>query len=101
MTAETESIFDLDDSLNFSYDRNKEDYLKVSLIDGTTNLNRPGAIRFELNNQQHYINLSDSFISCEFTITKSDGTTLGNDDIALENNFFPKCFTQMILTIGG
>ena len=40
-------------------------------------------------------------MKCEFTISKADGTALGNDDITLENNFFPRCFSQMILSIGG
>ncbi len=51
-----EPIFDLDDVLQFSYNREKEDYIKVSPVTGT-NLNTPGEKKFELNNQQNYIYL--------------------------------------------
>ena len=95
-----EPIFQLDDVLQFSYNREKEDYIKISPVTGT-NLNTPGQKTFEVNNQQNYIYLADSFLRCEFTITKKDGTALGNDDITLEHNFFPRCFTQMRLLVGG
>ena len=100
MSNLVEDIFLLDDALQFSYNRYKEDYIKVSPVTGTS-LNNPGSIRFEVNNQQNYICLSDSFLVCEFSITKGDGTPLGNDDITLEHNFFPRCFNGMSLTIGG
>ena len=95
-----EDIFELDDVLEFSYNREKEDHIKISPITGT-NINNPGTIRFEINNQQHYINIADSYLTCEFSITKGDGSALGTDDITLENNFFPRCFSQMILSVGG
>lgn len=95
-----ESTFDFDDVLQFSYNRKKDDYMKVSPIAGT-NLNRSGDITFQIEAQSSYISLSDSFLKCEFTITKADGTALGTDDITLENNFFPRCFNQMILKVGG
>ena len=53
-----EDIFDLDDGLIVSFNRQKEDYIKSSPIGGVESLNRAGAIRFEVNNQQHYINVS-------------------------------------------
>jgi hypothetical protein len=100
MSKLIENIFDLDDVLQFSYNRRKEDFIKVSPVSGT-NLNNSGEIKFDIKGQSNYISLSDSFLKCEFTITKSDGTALGTDDITLENNFFPRCFNQMRLMVGG
>jgi hypothetical protein len=100
MTELIENEFMLDDVLQFSYNREKEDYIKVSPVTGT-DLSKAGLLKWEVNNQQHYINLSDSFLVCEFSISKSDGTDLGTDDITLEHNWFPRCFTGMSLSIGG
>src|SRR5277367_1562924 len=96
----SETIFDLDDIALFSFDRNKEDYIKQG-PSNPASLNKAGEIRIELNNQQHYISLSESFFMCEFNITKGDGTDLGNDNITLENNFFPRMFSAMRIEIGG
>ena len=52
MSNLVEDIFLLDDALQFSYNRYKEDYIKVSPVTGTS-LNNPGSIRFEVNNQQN------------------------------------------------
>src|SRR5829696_4814045 len=96
----TEPIFYLDDVLQFSYNRWKEAYLKIANNPGT-NLNGSGQIKFEINNAQHYISLSESFLVGEFTITKADGTALANDDITLENNFFFRMFSGIRIEIGG
>src|SRR5438093_4436309 len=101
MSRLTEPIFDIDDVLEVSYNRVKEDYIKVSPIGGSNNLNKAGEVRFELNNQQHYINFSESFLMVDFSITKGDGTALGNDDITLENNPFPRMFNSFRLEVGG
>ena len=82
-----ENIFELDDVLEISNNRNKEDILKISASSGSDSLSRAGEIRFELNNQQHYICLSESYLVCEFSFTKDDGTPLlAADDITLECN---------------
>ena len=96
----TEPIFYLDDVLQFSYNRWKEDYLKISSNPGV-NLNSSGQIKFELNNAQHYISLSESFLVGEFSITKADDSALGNDDITLENNFFFRMFSGIRIEVGG
>jgi hypothetical protein len=100
MTKLTEPIFDLDSVLEFSYNRVKDDFVKVFPNSGS-DLTKAGTIRLEINNQQNFISLSDSFLACEFSLTKADGTALGNDDITLENNFFPRMFSGMTLQIGG
>ncbi len=101
MSKSIESVFQLDNVLSISNQRNKEDILKIPPVSGSDSLNRAGAIRFELNNQQHYICLSESCFVCDFSFIKDDGTSLGADDITLENNWFPRCFNQAILNIGG
>ncbi|MCY7362230.1 MAG: hypothetical protein LH629_09225 [Ignavibacteria bacterium] len=55
-----ENIFELDDVLEISNNRNKEDILKISRSSGSDSLSRAGEIRFELNNQQYYICLAES-----------------------------------------
>jgi len=76
--------------------------LKNFPVSGSDSLSRSGEIRFELNNQQYYICLSESYLVCEFSFTKDDGTPLlAADDITLECNWFARMFNQMILTIGG
>ena len=95
-----EPQFDLDDVLQISNNRNKEDTLKIN--SNATDLNNAGMKTFEINNQQHYINLSDSYLFGEFSITKKDGSVIAaTDDITLENNWFPRCFSQFILNVGG
>ena len=83
-----ENIFNFDDTVTISNNRNKEDILEVGPIFGKT---------FEVNNQQHFLNFSEAYFYGEVEIT----LTGGDDKITLENNWFPRCFSQMILNIGG
>src|SRR5438093_2813506 len=100
MSRLMENIFDLDSVLEFNYGRQKDDYIRIFPNSGS-DLTKAGALRLEINNTQNFISLSDSFLSCEFSITKADGTALANDNITLENNFFPRMFSGMTLQIGG
>ena len=100
MSDESEKIFLLDDVLEFSYNRHKEDYIKQPPTNDNS-LNKSGDIRFENNNTQYYISISESFLFAECEIVKGDGTALGNDDITLENNWFPRMYNAMRIEIGG
>ena len=59
------SIHDLDDTIVISNSTKKEDYFKVNTITGT-DWNANGTKSFEINNQQTYLNLSESFLLCKF-----------------------------------
>src|SRR5438093_12022274 len=100
MSRLMENIFDLDSVLEFNYGRQKDDYIRIFPNSGS-DLTKAGALRLEINNTQNFISLSDSFLKCEFSITKGDGTALANDDITLENNWLPRMFSGMTLQVGG
>ena len=72
----------------------KEDYFKVNAITGT-DWNSNGTKSFEINNQQTYLNLADSFL-CKFTFTKVGNNT----NATLVNDFFWKMFDRVHLYIG-
>ena len=91
-----ENIFNLDDTVTISNNRNKEDILEVGPILGKT-FEGSGIKTFEVNNQQHFLNFSEAYFNGEVELT----LTGGDDKITLENNWFPRCFSQMILNIGG
>ena len=66
-----ESTFELDDSNLIAYNRRKTDYIRVAPTTGTTDCaNTSGSINFEINNQQYFLYLLDSFIYCEFDLYK-------------------------------
>jgi len=100
MTTFIEPIFQLDDVLEYVYNRNKEDYIKQPPTN-PQNLNNSGEIRYELNNQQYYISVAESFMLGEFKITKADGTDLGNGDITLENCWFWRLLNSVRHEVGG
>jgi len=99
-TSYIEPIFQLDDVLEYVYNRNKEDYIKQPPTN-PQNLNNSGEVRYEMNNQQYYISVAESFLYGEFKITKADGTALGNDDITLENNWFWRLLNSIRCEVGG
>jgi hypothetical protein len=102
MTSLIESIFTLDDVPQISTNRNRDDVLKIAPVSGLDSLNRAGEIRYEVSSTQYYLNLSESYLSIEFSYTKADGTALvAADDISLQANWLPSCFSQMILNIGS
>ncbi len=89
-----DSIYDLDDTIVISNSTKKEDYFKVNAITGT-DWNANGTKSFEINNQQTYLNLSESFLLCKFTFTKAVNTT----NATLVNDFFWKMFDSVRLYI--
>jgi hypothetical protein len=94
MSELVENIFGLDDIVAINSNRNKEDILKVS---SSKDWSKSGMHSFEVNNQQYFLQFSEAYIFGEAEIA----LTGGDDKITLENNWFPRCFSQMILTIGG
>ena len=68
----------------------KEDYFKVNAITGT-DWNTNGTKSFEINNQQTYLHLAESFLLCIFTFTKAANTT----NATLVNDFFWKMFDSI------
>ena len=102
MTSINEKIFQLDDPNYISYDRRKQDYLRIAPTTGTANnLNQGGnIISFESNNHANFLYLARSFVYCEFHTSNQDGTAVPGN-ITLEHNWFPRCFDEMRLEIGS
>ena len=96
-----DEIFDLDKPNYVSYNRRKQDYLRISPITGTAdNLNRTGIISYEVNNQANYLYLPESFLYCEFNLANQVGTRVPGN-ISLEHNWSPRVFSEMRLEIGS
>ena len=102
MTSVDEKIFQLDELNYISYNRRKQDYLRIAPTTGTANnLNQGGnVVSFEVNNHANFLYLPEAFIYCEFSISKQDGTAVPGN-ITLEHNWFPRCFDEMRLEIGS
>lgn len=102
MTTVNEKIFNLDEPQYISYNRKKQDYIKIAPTTGTANnLNAAGnTISFEVNNQANYLFLSEAFIYCKFNISNQTATAVPGN-ITLEHNWFPRIFDQMKLEIGS
>jgi hypothetical protein len=102
MTSVDEKIFQLDDPNYISYNRRKQDYLRISSTTGAANnLNQGGnVVSFEVNNHANFLYLPQSFIYCEFHIANQAGTAVPGN-ITLEHNWFPQCFDEMRLEIGS
>ena len=74
MASVNEKIFNLDEANYVSYNRKKQDYIKVAPTTGTAdNLNRTGIISFEVNNQANFLYLPESFLYCEIHISNQAG----------------------------
>ena len=78
MTSNNERIFQLDDTNYISYDRWKQDYLRIAPItDAANSLNQGGnIISFESNNHTNFLYLPGSFVYCEFHTSNQDGTAV-------------------------
>ena len=102
MVSVDEKIFQLDTPNYYSYNRRKQDYLRIAPTTGTAgNLNQGGnVVSFELNNHANFLYLPESFIYCEFDISNQAGTAVPGN-ITLEHNWFPRCFDEMRLEIGS
>ena len=99
-----ESKFQLDDPPIQIYNQQKNDYIRVALNPGSSSrINTGGDLVFEVDNQQSYLYMPDSFLHCEFTLYRDDKFTTvlpSGDNITLENNFFPNLFSQIRLEAG-
>ena len=100
----TESKFRLDDPPIQVYNQQKNDYIRIALNPGTSSrINKGGDLVFEVDNQQSYLYMPDSFLHCEFSLYADDkfATALPTTtNITLENNFFPNLFSQIRLEVG-
>jgi len=96
--SKTKDLFNLDRSINFNHDLKKEDYLRVaSSVDSSTNLNKNGDIKFQINQTSNPLNLGAAFFYYKI---KLSGFT-AEKDVTLENNFFPRMFENMRLQLGS
>lgn len=99
-----ENKFRLDDPPVAVYNRKKQDYIRVPLSAGTvTRLNTDGDLIMEIDNQQSYLYLPESFLYAEFSLYQDNAFTTAlpeTDNITLENNFFPNLFSSMRLEVG-
>ena len=99
-----ESKFQLDDPPIQIYNQQKNDYIRVALNPGSSSrINTGGDLVFEVDNQQSYLYMPDSFLHCEFSLYRDDKFTTvlpSGDNITLENNFFPNLFSQIRLEAG-
>ena len=103
MSSLIESKFRLDDPPFVSYNQKKNDYIRIAMNPGSSGrLNTGGDLIFEVDNQQSYLYLPDSFLHCEYSLYSDAAFTTAlptADNITLENNFFPRLFTQMRLDV--
>ena len=92
----TNKKFDLDRNYHFSNDIKKEDYLKIALSSGSiANLNKAGPLRFQSSSPSP-LDICNAILTYKIKI---DELTEG-ENITLENNFFPRMFSQMSLKLG-
>lgn len=92
----TNKKFDLDRNYHFSNDIKKEDYLKIALSSGSiANLNKAGPLRFQSSSPSP-LDICNAILTYKIKIDElKEG-----EDITLENNFFPRMFSQMSLKLG-
>ena len=92
----TNKKFDLDRNYHFTNDIKKEDYLKIALSSGSiANLNKAGPLRFQSSSPSP-LDICNAILTYKIKI---DELTEG-ENITLENNFFPRMFSQMSLKLG-
>ena len=103
MSSLIENKFRLDDPPFVSYNQKKNDYIRIAMNPGSSSrVNTGGDLIFEVDNQQSYLYLPDSFLHCEYSLYSDANFTTplpDTDNITLENNFFPSLFTQMRLDV--
>lgn len=92
----TNKKFDLDRNYHFTNDIKKEDYLKIALSSGSiANLNKAGPLRFQSSSPSP-LDICNAILTYKIKIDElKEG-----EDITLENNFFPRMFSQMSLKLG-
>ena len=88
--------FDLDRNYHLTNDIKKEDYLKIALSSGSiANLNKAGPLRFQ-SHSPNPLDICNAIIAYKIKIDDLKDT----ENITLENNFFPRMFSQMTLKLG-
>ena len=89
--------FNLDDNFNFSNDIKKIDYLRVALSPSSfANLNKAGNIIFQNQQSSNPLDICNSVLYYKFKIED----LAADENITLENNFFPRLFEQISLKLG-
>ena len=92
------SVFNLKHDLTFKHEIKKDDYLKLSPTSSTAdNINQSGNLHFEIAQSSSCLDICEAVLY--FTVELKDIDV--DEDITLENNFFPKLFSQMRLNLGG
>jgi len=91
-------LFSLDRTFNFLHDSKKEDYLRVAAsVDSSTNLNKSGDIKFQINQTSNPLNLGAAFFYYKIKLSGF----VAESAVTLENNFFPRMFENMRLQLGS
>jgi len=81
-------LFSLDRTINFNHDLKKEDYLRVaSSVNSTTNLNKNGDTKFQINQTSNPLNLCAAFFCYKIQLSEF----IAEKDVTLENNIFQEC----------
>ena len=78
--------------------KTKEDYLDIALTTGTAqNMNNAtGSLDFDIGSTDAYLDLPEAVIIAFMKVIVA-----ADINIALENNFFPKMFSQIVLLLNG
>lgn len=103
-----ESILEIIKPIKQTYNFQREKIVKLSPVVGTVlKLNQAGTITITSSVLSDTIYLPESYLYAECSLVVNEGAleaaaVIGNDvNITLENNFFPRCFDQMTLSIGS
>ena len=80
------------------YAKKKENYLDIALTTGTAqNMNNAtGNLDFDIGSIDAYLDLREAAIIAFMKVTVS-----ADKNVALENNFFPKMLSQIVLLLNG
>jgi len=81
-----------------TYNIKKEDYEDIHLTTSSAqNINAAtGNLDFEVNSTDAYFDMTEAHILAKITVTQA-----ADKNITLENNFFPRLFSQMVLRLNG
>ena len=93
------SKFHLDHNIGFNHDVKKIDYIEINPnVASSSMINAAGDVVFSLQQTSNPIDICNSFIYFKIKISDLDKTKV---DLTLENDFFPRMFERMQLTIGN
>ena len=102
--AKLDPIFQLYEPIEYSFNKKKEDYIIIAPTVGSqSQINDGGRVTFEINSLSNWLLLSDAYFRCDFKI--KDGAQnqdrIPQQNLTLENNFFPSLFSEMVLEAGS